>query len=1515
MIRHWSLRTHLIFAVFTAGLPLIALIGYMFWSTARSDVERTQRSVEDVSRLTAAYVDRSLAGPEPASGHLDRLRSVLDPAPFGSGAVVTVVDGTGTVLLRAPDLDGWVGRSARDTDAVRRAMAGDRGYRAQGLDGVARHFGVATVPSTGWLVLVSAPVDSVVGKGSLIQRTALAGFGALTLAAVLAFYLAGSIERPVRRLARASMNAMAGEVTAPVPVQGPAEIAEVAAQFNVMLVSRQRAESALQETVQHLRTLINHAPLLVFEVDNSGTFLMVEGTVTDGAGGRPGASVGASIFEVYRDVPEIGTCVRRAFEGEPCISATVVNGMALDTSYVPVRDEAGEVVRVIGVSTDVTQRHRAEAQAAARARQQAAIADLGRVALTGADPAALMQECVARLRDILDVDLAGAFELTSDGSSLLLCAGSGWMEGDTGRQALSVSPDSPGGRTLSADAPVRLETGRDTSHPASPLLAEHDVVGGMMTAVQYESDRFGVLGVYTKAARDFTDDEVTFLQAVANLLATTIARARASAALAASESRYRSLVENAVEGIVRTSADGRIVDANAAFARILGYDSVQEVLALRLQNISVDRADVARVRNEFLAAGTIRSLELHCRNRDGTPITIILSARALRDDRGALLGFEGMILDVTERARAEEAQRFLAQATPVLAGTLDYQTILTAVADLAVPRLADWCTVELLTDDGVVQRLAQVHADQTSLPLLQSLAARCPIELEGPSVVASVLRTGEPVLLREVSPDDLAAVAGAGEQRDLLRAVGVDSLICVPLVARGRTLGAVTLATSGSGRRYDPADLALAEELARRAALAADNANLYEAEQRARRRSDQAADATARLQELTAALGGALTPEQVADVIWHEALPALGARGGMMAVLTPDGRTLEMVASSGYSEEQLAPWRSLSLSAELPLAEAVRNARLELVNDRAGIDRQYPSLRAFTEAVAEQALAAVPLVLDERVIGALGFGFRDPQRFSLHECMFMLALARQCAQALERARLYQEAQQAKDRYRDQKAELEGIIAHLSDGLMLADAAGAVTMVNPAACAILGIGTRDHHAPRPETECWHAVQPDGSPLSPRALPLARVLACERPPAGELHVIVNGEPRVLSVGAAPLMTAEGRLQGAVALFRDVTELRRTQDHAAESERLRALGEMASGVAHDFNNMLAVILGRCELLVALASRIEGGSVIAPHLEVVKDAARDGAATVKRLQTFSGVNRASADEAIDLAAIVQTVVEFSRPRWKDAAQQRGATIRMETDVAPLPPIHGNAAELREVLVNLVFNAVDAMPHGGAITLAVAQRGDEVTIQVKDDGTGMSEAVRRRIFEPFFSTKGTRGAGLGLSVSYGIITRMGGRIEVESALNVGTTFTITLPFRPMEPEAEDETPDIARPLSILLVDDEPQVLDTAALLLGIDGHRVDTASTGGEALALLRDAAEDGGYDAVLTDLGMPGMNGLQLISAIREQGLDVPCVLVTGWGLEVDAEDVHAAGAQLVLPKPFSVAQLREALGAIAS
>ena len=222
----------------------------------------------------------------------------------------------------------------------------------------------------------------------------------------------------------------------------------------------------------------------------------------------------------------------------------------------------------------------------------------------------------------------------------------------------------------------------------------------------------------------------------------------------------------------------------------------------------------------------------------------------------------------------------------------------------------------------------------------------------------------------------------------------------------------------------------------------------------------------------------------------------------------------------------------------------------------------------------------------------------------------------------------------------------------------------------------------------------------------------------------------------------------------------------------EKLRALGEMASGVAHDFNNVLAVILGRVQLL----QRKLDDPTFRRWLSIVEQAALDGAQTVRQIQEFTRVRRDQPTQTVDLNQAVRDAVEMTRTRWRDESQSRGIEIRLALDLGVVPPVDGQPSELREVADEPRLNAVDALPRGGAIRIATRLRDSEVELSVSDTGVGMSDSVRRRIFEPFFSTKGPRGTGLGLAMVYGIVSRHGGEILVDSTEGAGSTFTIRLP-------------------------------------------------------------------------------------------------------------------------------------------
>ena len=389
----------------------------------------------------------------------------------------------------------------------------------------------------------------------------------------------------------------------------------------------------------------------------------------------------------------------------------------------------------------------------------------------------------------------------------------------------------------------------------------------------------------------------------------------------------------------------------------------------------------------------------------------------------------------------------------------------------------------------------------------------------------------------------------------------------------------------------------------------------------------------------------------------------------------------------------------------------------------------------------------------------------------------------------------------------------------------------------------------------------------------------------------------------------------------LQRAYTELRENQRTMMQQERLRALGQMASGIAHDINNTLTPIVTFSDLLLesepALSHRTR------TCLKHIQTAGTDIAGIVARLREFYRPRDAhEADEQIDLHALLTQVSELTRPRWRDMPQARGVVIELKMEFATaVPPVLGHSIELRESITNLILNAVDAMPDGGTLTLRTRLRIDAVTrfghavVEVADTGVGMDESTRQRCLEPFFSTKGQRGTGLGLAMVYGVMERHGGLIEVESAPGAGTRIRLVFPVptaavaggAPLLGVTEPGVP----PLRILCIDDEPLLRSALLELFQADGHETSAADSGEAGLQLFRLAAKKGRpYDVVVTDLGMPHMDGRQVAQVLKREAAATPIILLTGWGRIMQEQGDRPPEVDVVLSKPPRPAEIRRAL-----
>ncbi len=380
----------------------------------------------------------------------------------------------------------------------------------------------------------------------------------------------------------------------------------------------------------------------------------------------------------------------------------------------------------------------------------------------------------------------------------------------------------------------------------------------------------------------------------------------------------------------------------------------------------------------------------------------------------------------------------------------------------------------------------------------------------------------------------------------------------------------------------------------------------------------------------------------------------------------------------------------------------------------------------------------------------------------------------------------------------------------------------------------------------------------------------------------------------------------------LAQALEELRQTQRQVVQQERLHALQQMASGIVHDLNNLLAPILGFTELMLS-NSGLRDAERLTHHLEMVKMAARDAAALVSRLREFyKPTNDADVVRPVDLNETFRQAVSLTQPKWKNQAQARGVTITMALDLGEVPPVPGNEIELREVIINLLLNAVDAMVSSGTITLRTWPEGGHAVLQVVDTGVGMTEEVRQRCMEPFFTTKGKDGTGLGLAMVYGIIQRHRGTIDIQSQVGRGTAITVRLPVA--EAAGADMPAPLAgpgqRPLRVLVVDDSLSMREVLTEYLVSDHHYADTAANGAEALKKFSEAE----YDVVVTGLAMLEMDGLRLAAAIKARSPETAVVLMSGFAEVLRAGGDNLPHVDFVIGKPVELSQLREALALVA-
>ncbi|MBV9789039.1 MAG: GAF domain-containing protein, partial [Chloroflexi bacterium] len=812
---------------------------------------------------------------------------------------------------------------------------------------------------------------------------------------------------------------------------------------------------------------------------------------------------------------------------------------------------------------------------------------------------------------------------------------------------------------------------------------------------------------------------------------------------------------------------------------------------------------------------------------DGSQRWLRARGKVICDDAGSPSYMTGAVLDVTERKRAEDAQQFLTEASVLLSASLDYTTTLNTIAHLIVPRLADWCIIDMLADDGAIQTLIVAHADPAKEALGWDLVRRFPVDPNASGATANVLRTGKSELVPEVGPEFFQAIVRDDEHRRMLQSLGMTSWICVPLTTRSRTLGTISLIAAESRRHYGSDDLLLVEDLARRAALAIDNARLYqETQQHARlaqvlaSASQLFAEASLDLQEVLELLTRCVA-EQIGDFCAIRLIADDGEMLETVALYHPDPNAqslVEAVHSLPYRADEGFMGRAIQTGQPL---------RIPVISQEEVHKHIKPELWPYLEQVGLHSVLMVPLRTQGQIIGVVGATRSRPgQPYSADDEILLQELADRAALALDHARLYAAERQAKEwaeRAAGRMAQLQRITAALSaarspvqvagvvlrEGIVAMKAYAGTVLVRSEDGATFSVLDLLGHAsdlweiwenmpidaPLPMTDAGRTGKPVW--ISSRAEYAERYphLACDQQDHTEALVAIPLETDAQPIGVLSLSFADPQTFSAdertfvLALAQQCAQaIERARLYEAEQQArteaesaVRVRDQFLSVASHELKTPLTLLLGNVQLLrrrtmnaLKLTDRdYRSLNVIETQVSRLNSLI-NALLDISRIQSGQLSIEAS---SVDLCALAQRVVEEVQPTL-------GArhSIVCEVEDEPLY-VNGDSVRLEQVLHNLIGNAIKYSPKGGAVRVQVEQRNDRVCLIVRDQGIGIPQSALPHLFQRFFRAANAEqhqisGLGVGLYVVKKIVALHGGTVTASSNEGSGSIFTILLPSR-----------------------------------------------------------------------------------------------------------------------------------------
>ena len=1400
------------------------------------------------------------------------LWNIVQQTQIGEKGMAYLVDGKG-YLIAHPDAGRVAARiNLRHLPMVDRAIAREEGS-LEFEDSRGEKYLVVFKPiqELGWSVIAQVPVKEAYEPIQQVARTALKWvFIVLAVALLASFLLTKKLTHPIKRLAQEMGEVAKGNLDVYIEPATKDELGALTRSFNQMIQDLKKSQKGLKEAEEKYRRIFEDSKDMLYMTLADGRIAEVNQAGVDlfGYGSKQ------EMTQVYAKDTFLDPGDQKRFEKrlreEAFVKDFEVKLKRKDGTPIDVlvtananRDDSGHIVDYQGTIKDISDRKRMEEELVQRTRDLEGLNEMGALINQTLDIDKVLPIALEKAAHLTGYEMGGIYLVNEEERTFEL-RHHFKHSSRLAEMAKSLKyGEGVAGRAILLKQPVLFSVDDHPFPQLALLLKEEGVQTILAFPLLGKGKVVGAISLLGRSRRDLSQREVHLLENIGNQVGFALVNAKLFSEVVRSKSEWETTFDAVTDLLTIRDNDYRIIQANKAAFRRFGLKP-EELVGKKCYEVFRH--------SDQPCAGCYVSETLLTKN----PVSVQMESQYLKGifrfqtfpilgQAGELIGVVEMAREITEEKRLETEKDVVNNVNKILASSLDMKQVIHAVhTELRRVLDCERMGVALFDEGGKRFHILLLSKEFESARLVPGV-----LYPQKGTRYEQVAETGLPIVVPDTTESD------CWTDEELLKE-GIRSYLLFPLEYKGKIIGTMNFGSTGVNH-FSEAWFDLLRQIASGVAISIQNVLLFE---EIKKRLDESTILyeIAKISSLAS-----LNLDQMLTEIAENLSNLLKFEYVVLFWVEENTKRLKPYTASRSLRHRIEYIEGLGLCLGKGITGWVAEKGEPLLVNNVKKDGRYV---CGDDAICSE--MCVPLRVGTKVIGVMDVQSKEQNAFSETDLRLLNIAGGQIATVIENIRLRDEIRESEERYRTVvETALDGVCAWGGDYRL--------QFVNQKFSEIMGF-TREEliHMDFREflDEESRKVVAERQEQQKRGVKLS--------PHVELRIVrKDGGMRIAEISARRIRDSKGEVN-TIVILKDITEKKKMEEELFRAETLRALAEMASGVAHDFNNALAAILGNAQLLLYTAQDEEAKEA----LRTIEKVAKDSSHTVRRLQDFTKKRVHQELSNIDVNSIIKDSIEITKPKWKDEAQSRGILIEIIPTFGKIPPAAGNASDLRGVFTNMILNAVEAMPEGGKIEICTFKREKNVIAEISDTGIGIAEEVKKKIFEPFFTTKPFTNTGLGLSMSYGIIKRFGGEIEVVSEPGYGATFTIILPEREAE---KDETlsPQAIKPRKqarILVIDDEEVVRSVLSRTLANGNHYVTLAANGEKGIQLFK----EGKFDMVLTDLGMPGMSGWEVCRTVKQISPNTPVGMITGWGAEMSQSKMNEYGLDFLICKPFDLGHI---------